>query len=177
MTTQEINKNFIKAIDTWSEVLDNYTDTLFALKPNEESWALGQVCQHLISSTRRVFIVINKCLASNANEFEHKTEAGEKAFASNILSEVKVKVPISIQAIPMQPENRKVVKEEFEELKKIFGTLAVIINNSSSNGKEKHPVLGFLNAKEWLQTVEMHFRHHLKQKEDIDGFLKSFTAK
>jgi hypothetical protein len=177
MTTQEINQNFTKTVAVWENALDNYTHTLFAMRPDEESWAVGQVCQHLIGSTKRIFLVIEKCLAGDNNEHEQKTEAGEKAFAANILSEVKVKVPITLQATPQQPESKQYVKHEFEELKINFAKLSEVVNKSQSKGKEKHPVLGFMNAKEWLQTAEMHFRHHLKQKESIDTFLKANLAK
>lgn len=177
MTTEQINQNFIKTVDVWKKALDNYTDNLFALRPDEESWAVGQVCQHLISSTKRIFIVIEKCMASDANEKEQKTDAGHKAIAINVLSEVKVKVPVAIQGIPQQPESKQIVRDEFEQLKNRFTELAGVVNKSTSKGKEKHPVLGFMDAKEWLQTIEMHFRHHLKQKESIDAFLKSYLSK
>jgi hypothetical protein len=39
-------------------------------------------------------------------------------------------------------------------------------------GKSEHPVFGFLNGFEWLQYSEMHMRHHLKQKQKIEGFLR-----
>jgi hypothetical protein len=172
MTVKEINSNFVRTIGIWENALDEYSDVLFALKPGEESWSVGQVCQHLIGSTKRIFLVIDKCLIGDNNVQEQKTEAGEKAFATNILSEVKVKLPISIQATPPQPESRKTVKNEFWELKLNFEKIAGTIGESNAKGKEKHPVLGYLNAVEWLQTAEMHFRHHLKQKESIDSFLR-----
>jgi hypothetical protein len=48
----------------------------------------------------------------------------------------------------------------------------VTILKSPFHGKTKHPGLGFFNANEWLQFAEMHLRHHLKQKERIEEFLK-----
>ncbi|HWY38149.1 MAG TPA: DinB family protein [Bacteroidia bacterium] len=172
MTVEEIGKNFNTTIDVWKKTTGDYTEHLFALKPAEDAWSIGQVCQHLITSTKRIFIVIDKCLAGNVNEHEQKTEAGDKAFTTNILSEVKVKLPIAVQATPPQPESAAFARNEFEEIHKTFLLVSEKVNNSNSSGKEKHPVLGFLSAKEWLQSIEMHFRHHLKQKESIDAFLK-----
>lgn len=172
MTISEIRANFARTLATWKEAVDSYNDTDFALAPAAGSWSAGQVCQHLIGSTRRIFVVIRKCQSGPANEHEVKTEAGERAFATNILSETKVKMPLAVQATPEQPESRAWVKKEFKEIEENFNHLCDLVSQSISTGKEKHPVLGYLNAGEWLQSVEMHFRHHLKQKEEIDAFLR-----
>ncbi|HWY36373.1 MAG TPA: hypothetical protein VNX68_17140, partial [Nitrosopumilaceae archaeon] len=66
---------------------------------------------------------------------------------------------------------------EFIGIKNKFSKLSDEVGKSKSKGKEKHPVLGFLSAKEWLQAVEMHFRHHIQQKERIDIFLKGHFSK
>lgn len=177
MTTEEINNDFIKIVDVWEKALDNYTDNLFALRPDEESWSIGQVCEHLIESTKRIFVVIEKCTLGNRNSDGIKTEAGEKAFRTNILSETKVKMPVRIQKSPQQPESKLYVRKEFEKMKTSFAFLANKVSENKYTGKEQHPILGYLNAIEWLQMLEMHFRHHLKQKENIDAFLKSHVAK
>jgi len=65
MTTEQITKNFNKTIETWEKALDNYTNSLFSLKPDDENWAMGQVCQHLILRTRGVFGIIEKCVSGD----------------------------------------------------------------------------------------------------------------
>jgi hypothetical protein len=47
------------------------------------------------------------------------------------------------------------------------------IINTRFKEKTKHPGFHYLNAIEWLQFIEMHFRHHLKQKKRIDKYLNS----
>ncbi|MDB5279911.1 MAG: DinB family protein [Ferruginibacter sp.] len=51
--------------------------------------------------------------------------------------------------------------------------LAARIAASKFKGKTKHPGLDYFSATEWLQFVDIHFRHHLRQKKRIDDFLKS----
>jgi hypothetical protein len=176
MTIEEIKSSFDHTIDTWKAATENYSEQLFAQKPAEDAWSVGQISEHLISSSRRIFIVIDKCLSGNANENEQKTEAGETAARSNVLSPVKVAVPAHKEAPPAQPENIRVVKDAFEEIRKNFMLMAEKVKASHATGKEKHPVLGFLNAHEWLHTIDMHWRHHLKQKESVDAFLKAANA-
>jgi hypothetical protein len=35
--------------------------------------------------------------------------------------------------------------------------------------KTQHPALGMLNAKEWFHSLEMHSRHHLNQKAELEA--------
>jgi len=39
--------------------------------------------------------------------------------------------------------------------------------------KTNHVILGMLTATEWYQLMEMHFRHHLRQKEELEHFLSA----
>jgi sugar-specific transcriptional regulator TrmB len=176
MTIDEIKNSFNNSVDTWKAAAENYSEQLFAQKPAEDAWSIGQVCEHLTASTKRAFVVIDKCLSGNANENEQKTEAGERAISSNVLSPVKVTVPSHKETPPAQPENKQAVKDALEEVRKNFMIVAEKIKSSKATGKEKHPVLGFMNAHEWLHTIDMHLRHHLKQKEGIDAFLKGLRA-
>ncbi len=176
MEIDEIKKSFSQTVDVWKKATEEYTEQLFELRPSEGGWAVGQVCEHLISNSKRVFVVIDKCLTGNVNENEQKTPAGESAIKTNVLTNIKVQNPAHKDNPPLQPENRMVVREAFEEAREQFMLVAEKVKVSKATGKEKHPVLGFMNAHEWLHTVEMHWRHHLKQKESIDTFLKSFVA-
>jgi hypothetical protein len=177
MTTAEVNKNFTKTIGDWNLALDKYTEEQFAVRPDSESWSIGQVCQHLMLSTGRVFLIIDKCLEGNQNETEQKSDIGEISFKQNALPDMKVKLPLTVQPTPEQPQNKQVVKNEFEKIQNNFNRLSEVVSKSSSRGKEKHPVLGFLNSAEWLQTLDMHFRHHIRQKGRIDSFLNSRVSK
>ena len=176
MGIDEIKESFGKTIDIWKKATEEYTEQLFELRPIEGGWSIGQVCEHLTGSTKRVFIVIDKCLSGNANENEQKTEAGENAIRTNVLTNVKVQNPAHKENPPLQPENRLAVREAFEDIRHNFMLVAEKVKTSKATGKEKHPVLGFMNAHEWLHTVDMHWLHHIKQKESIDTFLKSFVA-
>ncbi|MFI5196039.1 MAG: DinB family protein [Chitinophagales bacterium] len=173
MTPQDINNNFQKTITIWKNLVDNYTDTEFATKPDENDWSIGQVCRHLINNCNNfAFSNIEKCISGSENVQEQKTEMGEKALAANELPDIQIKVPPSLQRTPIQPESKQVVKNDFKLLEDRFRNVANEVSKSANNGKTKHPLLGFLNGREWLQLVDIHFRHHLRQKERIDIFLK-----
>ncbi|RAP28452.1 hypothetical protein C2W64_04886 [Brevibacillus laterosporus] len=42
----------------------------------------------------------------------------------------------------------------------------LLAGNQQSDFKMMHPGFGALNAQEWYVLVEMHYRHHLLQKND-----------
>lgn len=176
MEINEIKKSFDQTIDTWKKATEEYTEQLFESKPSEGVWSIGQVCEHLTDSTKRVFVVIDKCLSGNSNENEQKTAPGESAIKTNVLTNIKVQNPAHKENPPLQPENQSAVREAFEEVRQQFIIVAEKVKTSKATGKENHPVLGYMNAHEWLHTIDMHWRHHLKQKESIDIFLKNFAA-
>ena len=96
MTPEEITNSFNQTFDTWDKALGNYTNSQFVLTPDQESWSIGQVYQHLITVTKRIFLQIDKCIEGDANEHEQKTDAGVNAFKNSKLGDIKVKVPVSI---------------------------------------------------------------------------------
>jgi len=46
------------------------------------------------------------------------------------------------------------------------------VKNANPKIKTKHPVIGYLNAKQWLRFIEIHLNHHLKQLKRIENSFK-----
>ncbi|WP_325167484.1 hypothetical protein [Lederbergia citri] len=42
------------------------------------------------------------------------------------------------------------------------------VDNINPNCKVEHGGFGWLNAREWYDLVGMHFRHHLRQKDELE---------
>jgi len=40
--------------------------------------------------------------------------------------------------------------------------LSVKIDTAKTNGKTNHPGMGYLNAREWFELIELHFNYHEK---------------
>jgi hypothetical protein len=79
-------------------------------------------------------------------------------------------------AFTAQPVSKKQLHDDMSSTKIKMNKAAELMEESTANGKTKHPGLNYFSAKDWLQFSEMHFRHHLRQKERIDIFLKQLTA-
>jgi hypothetical protein len=72
-----------------------------------------------------------------------------------------------------QPLSKEQLVKDMEVLKINMNAAALLVDESPFKGRSKHPGLGFFNAEEWLQFAEIHLRHHFRQKERIDEFLKT----
>jgi hypothetical protein len=57
-------------------------------------------------------------------------------------------------------------------LTNMAGMATVLTKKQGKTGKTAHPAFGFLDAFEWFQLIEIHFRHHLRLKNRLDKFLE-----
>jgi hypothetical protein len=54
-----------------------------------------------------------------------------------------------------------------------FYLIEPTIENAPLQNTVSHPRLGALKAKEWFTLVEMHYRHHLQQKDSLKKNLEN----
>jgi hypothetical protein len=85
---------------------------------------------------------------------------------------IRIKVPASPEYTPVQPDGIIQIRERLDVLKAEMTRTAARLQSARESGKTKHPAFGYLNAQEWFQLIDMHFRHHLRQKKRLDQFLK-----
>lgn len=91
-------------------------------------------------------------------------------FVNNSFPDEKLSNPANIN-IP-QPKSKENLLQLLTRLKTEMNNAASQMLTTKLKGKTKHPGFNYFNAAEWLQFAEMHFRHHLKQKKNIEEFLK-----
>ncbi len=171
-------KKCLDTISVWEQSLVGYSLKQLQDKPDKDCWSLGQVYLHLIDQTERYNMQqIEICLASNRNAQKNKSVEGQKVFGHNAFPALKLKGPSSNYNNLEQPIHIGSLRVAIIGLKKQITLLDKKISASKFQGKTKHPGFGYLNASEWLQFIEMHFRHHLRQKRRIDAYLKSVNKK
>ena len=159
-------------VGTWLDALDTYTPEQFATAPAPDAWSMGQVYQHLIGSANNMQMAnVRRCIAGAEDVEGGKTEAGEYVFASGALPPTQIKVPPSAEYTPAQPEDRQRLRREMLAVVEAARDLRDDVAAASPSSKMRHPGLGMLNAAEWYQLMEMHFEHHLRQKERLEQFL------
>jgi DinB superfamily len=172
LDTKEILKQFEQVATYYIEELSKYSLDEFTRKPSEDEWSLGQMYNHLINSTLYFHLkAIEQCANGTVSDSGKKTEIGESIFKEGTFPPIRVKGPDTPDFTPQNPTGKEEVKESLlqiiEKMREIEGKLFDI----STSQKVQHRAMGYLNAEEYFQLIDMHFRHHLRQKERIDQFL------
>lgn len=174
---EETFNSFEGTAATWMAALDEYSPEQFGRKPSEEEWSIGQVYNHLIGMAYGLQLrSMETCLAGNGEVSEGgKTPPGEITFATGNFPVPRIKVPASPQYTPSQPEDIEGVRGQLAALVDTMRASMERVTSYDPLMKAPHPALGLLNADEWYQSVEIHFRHHLGQKERLDTWLATPT--
>lgn len=172
MDLSSIQADFDQSHAIWLKALYRYRDPELSAALEPEGWTIGQVYNHLITSTQRYHIKqVELCLANQSDQEQGKTEQGEAVFAANAFPPMRIHIPPSPQYTPEQPTGRAVLIAELEEIGMLMGMIIHQVKQAPTSGKMKHFTLGYLDASEWLQLIAMHWRHHLRQKARLDGLL------
>ncbi|WP_342743300.1 DinB family protein [Metabacillus halosaccharovorans] len=174
LDSKEILKQFEHVAKYYIEELSKYSLDEFTRKPSESEWSLGQMYNHLIKGTLYLHLkAIEQCANANANASDggNKTEIGELIFKEGTFPPIRVKGPDTPDFTPLNPTGKKEVKEGLLQIIEKMREIERKLSDIPASQKVQHRAMGHLNAEEYFQLIEMHFRHHLRQKERIDQFL------
>lgn len=175
MNTKQSLSRLEELSATYLQELERFNVEQLTYKPSENEWSLGQMYMHLINSALYMQLrnveVCRSQIGQHVSTVEGKTEAGEAVFAQGGFPPIKIHVPPSKEYTPLQPESKEQIaaglKRVLDRMRELEPTLDAI----SRSYTVRHPRLGALHAKEWFMLVEMHYRHHLRQKERIETWL------
>ncbi|SEG79807.1 DinB family protein [Paenibacillus sp. UNC499MF] len=174
INTLDTLNRFEQLAETYIQELDNYSLEELTRKPDEDQWSLGQMYVHLIKSALYLHLPnMEACRTSSVTEeAAGKTERGEAAFASGSFPPIRIQVPPSKEYSPLQPESKEQLADGLREVIRAMRAIEPSIAGIPAANTVGHPGFGGLNAVEWFSLVEMHYRHHLLQKERLDAFLQ-----
>ena len=173
MNVQKTLTRFESVANEWLLSLDSYSEEQFTKKPDADSWSIGQVYHHLIAGTNRFHLQhIASCLDGKGKNIRGgKKFPGKFVFLIGSFPDAKIKVPPSDAYTPKQPAGIADMRFALTQLIETMRETAGKIGSASKSIKLEHPAFGYLNASEWFSMIEMHFRHHLRQKARLDKFL------
>lgn len=171
---KKLVNEFNSLSDEYLTSLNNYSEDDLLKKSDYSSWSLGQMYNHLIKGTERIHLVkASECINSDSNSDKSKKFPGKVVFLIGGFPPQKIKVPPSPQYTPEQPANKKELLEGLVHLKSIFREKVKEINDKPGKGKSEHPALGYLTAIEWIKLINMHFKHHKRQKQRLENFIRT----
>jgi hypothetical protein len=178
MEAEKAYKKFLELAKYYMKELDFYGKNQFKYKLSDNQWSLGQLYDHLINGTYSFHLKeIENCLnKKNGKEGGNKKFKGKLIFFLNGFPKIKIKGLPSEKYTPTQPESPVKMKDELYRFIKMMQKISKDIDHSNNlKYKTLHPSFGMLNALEWYLIIEMHFRHHLKQKTKLDEVVRSYT--
>jgi hypothetical protein len=170
MTQQEIYDDLTTSIGTYNEALDNYDEAKFIEKKADDIWSLSQMYEHLITSSHYYFMAnALRCIEERkGQEGGEMNDFGANIFKYNSFPPIKIKMPGNGPQPANGERSMGDIKSEFQKIvddtKKMLDAV-----NPDSNYKTASANLGFFTGMEWLQLLAMHFRHHLKQKIELEA--------
>ena len=173
LTTQEIYESLTKTIDGYITSLDGYSEEQFAHKEAEDIWSLGQMYEHLILTASYFFLAnTQRCLDQRKGQLGgEKNQYGDNLYKYNQFPPIKIKIPEVLRGpepvAKAKSEYRALLEKNLSDAQNMIGS----VQNDSGEYKCIQPAFGWLNAHEWYHLMEMHFRHHLRQQVELEGFV------
>ena len=177
-----------QAIDPTEELddLERSLDSMAALRERvgpelgERVTAVsGWSCaQHLFHASLSCDLALRTALALHSWRSQFIVHAGEpNALAREVFEQGgyprgESEAPRMVQP-PDEPDEDLLNGEMLRSRESLEAARALLAEISTATGRIPHPLLGALDALEWLRFARLHARHHLAILEDVERALKS----
>lgn len=170
---KNIEKNtasLLKTLNQWVEALEKYNEEQLKQETSDSKWTIGQVYHHLMETSNGILEnIIPKCLADpNMNADKKVTMSGKAVLLFGQIPPVRAKFK---GEGPKQPKNKLEIAEGMQTLVGLVKGLQAQLTEATNSGRFQHFVFGYLTAWDWFKFINIHFKHHLRQKKRIDSEL------
>jgi DinB superfamily len=170
LTLQEISQKSSEHLNSYLDKLSEFSQEQFSHKSDEETWSLGQLYEHLVTSSTYFLRQAEGCLREDKGSFEgEKTEQGKQIFAFGGFPPVKIKVPEKYKPTSeIVSQGLEHYQITFKDLLEYLPKVEAAIEANSTTYKRQHAIFGMITATEWVWCLETHLRHHLKQLKELE---------
>lgn len=155
-------------LSVYEEALQNYTLEQLRYKAAEDVWSIGQLYDHLIGVSLEYLSHVQTCASSMTVQPELKTKEGEETFKAGQFPSIRIKLPDSPEFAPRNPESKESIVAGLQYVLELLNDWKDRVDSIDPGYKVRHGGFGWLNASEWYRLVDMHNRHHLRQKAELD---------
>ncbi|PKR84685.1 DinB family protein [Heyndrickxia camelliae] len=162
----------LEVVEAFKNDLQNYSLDQLRHISAEGVWSIGQMYDHLIVVAHEYLDNAETCAASHEECTLGKTEFGEKLFTMGGFPPIKIKLPDELNAPPNNSDSKDELISRLDQLISRLSLWEIKVDSINPNYKVQHGGFGWLHAREWYDLVGMHFRHHLRQKAELEQKLK-----
>jgi len=155
-------------IASYRSFLQNYSLEQLRFISAEGVWSIVQMYDHVILVAHEYLNNVELCAQSESRQELGKTASGEQLFQERGFPPIKIKLPDELNAPPNNVDSKEVLLNRLLEVEKRLNEWAPLVDEIHADYKVKHGGFGWLSAREWYDLVGMHFRHHLRQREELE---------
>ena len=159
-------------LSKFKQELTTYSPEQLRHIPEAGVWSIGQMYDHLIVVAHEYLDKVSVCSEAKEQGCLEKTPSGKELFNNKGFPPIEIRLPDEMNAPPNNSDSQEELFNRMEKLIQRIEYWEAQVDTIHPERKEKHGGFGWLNAREWLDLVEMHSRHHLRQKEKLERYLK-----
>ena len=158
----------LKLIETYKSNLQNYSLEQLRYITAEGVWSIGQMYDHVILVAMEYLDNVEICATLKEEQKLGKTEFGEHLYKIGGFPPIKIKLPDELNTPPSNSDSKEELMNRLNQVMQRLRQWDSKVDSINPNYKVKHGGFGWLNAREWFDLVGMHFRHHLRQKYELE---------
>lgn len=162
-------KRFETKAQEWLNFIEDLDEEMILKNPQPKSWSLSELYDHVI----KVATTYQIPHALKATGKEREMRKGQNSFAFllfdlNVLPRLNIRMenfpPDLVEKFTPEKQSKSGVITNFKEFVQLVGQTASQLKNATKDDKTYHPMFGTITAKKWFRLVEIHLRHHDKQR-------------
>ena len=167
---------FKKRAEKWFLDLQDYNEERLFHRPAPDQWCLAELYDHImrVANTYQIPNFL-QCIEHNTKKGRAKKSIAYLIFNLNIVPYRNIKMESFPNKIvsDFTPEilDKKLLESNFKDF--IAETIAKesLLKSCDKTIKHNHPFFGMINAIEWYSLIEIHMRHHERQKKLLEAII------
>ena len=172
MSVENVFRSILKTTAAYEQALQETDAANFEAQPAIGGWTSSEVYCHIFDSSLLSLMAINECISGRGKKTRPTAFLVKLILFVGILPPgVKYKVPPKL-ALRIKKIDIPTANELISDFNLKLKQTKFNLKNADPRVKTKHPVLGYLNATQWLKFTEIHLKHHLKQLSRIKNSLR-----
>ncbi|MEM7549605.1 MAG: hypothetical protein AAF363_08020 [Bacteroidota bacterium] len=157
----------------WLADLHKYDADKMSIKPTKKQWCMAELYDHLMKVANTYQLPnFHLCLENGDKLKARKNLRARIIFDLQLLPYRKMKLESFPEEIAnsFTPEIKKKpdLLSQFERWIKLVEEESLRLDKIDMAVKHFHPLFGWINAIEWFSLIEIHIRHHTRQKQRIE---------
>nr|WP_091068005.1 DinB family protein [Paenibacillus sp. NFR01] len=161
-------EQYAAVIGEYQSALKKYSIPQLRYKSAPDVWSLGQMYDHLILAALDYLDQVERCASAAEEQPEGKTAGGAALFEAGAFPDIRIRLPDGPENTPDNSRGTDELRDGLDVVLKRMAEWESRLSEVNHNLKVKHDGFGWLNAQEWFQMIGMHFRHHLRQKSELE---------